>query len=207
MNKDYNESMDVVKLVILDIDLAFRHSKKLLEKVNEKQKEKAFTYKNERDQIRSLASSYLANSLSKEPLLFNDMGKPFFANGPFFNISHSGRYIIMAVSDKEIGVDIEENVEKDMSSLIRIFNEAEAKMIKEHADFYYLWCAKESLIKCIGSSISHVKEIPGLPLNGLKTFKGKDYQCKTFVYEKHIISITRESKEEFEVRTERINQL
>ncbi len=199
--------MEIVKLVVLDIELAFHHQKKLLEKVNDKQKEKAFGYKNEADQIRSLASSYLINSLSSEPLLFNDTGKPFFENGPFFNISHSGRYIVMAVSNKEVGVDIEENVERNMSALIRIFNEAEAKMIKEHADFYYLWCAKESLIKCMGSSISKVKEVPSLPLNGLKTFKGKDYQSKTFVYEKHIISITRESNEDFEVKMERINQL
>ena len=113
----------------------------------------------------------------------------------------------MAVSDKEIGVDIEESVEKDMSSLVRIFNETEAKMLKEHADFYYLWCAKESLIKCIGGSINKIKEIPSLPLNGIKTFKGHDYQCKAFVYEKHIVSITRESNEEFEVKIERINQL
>ena len=199
--------MEIVKLVVLDIELAFHHQKKLLEKVNDKQKEKAFGYKNETDQIRSLASSYLINSLSSEPLLFNDTGKPFFENGPFFNISHSGRYIVMAVSNKGVGVDIEENVERNMSALIRIFNEAEAKMIKEHADFYYLWCAKESLIKCMGSSISKVKEVPSLPLNGLKTFKGKDYQSKTFVYEKHIISVTRESNEDFEVKMERINQL
>lgn len=199
--------MEIVRLVVLDVELAFRHQKILLSKVNESQKEKALKYKNEIDQIRSLASSYLVNSLSNEPLLFNDMGKPFFENGPYFNISHSGKYIVMAVSNKEVGVDIEENVEKNMSSLIRIFNEAEAKMIKEHADFYYLWCAKESLIKCIGSSISHVKEIPSLPLNGLKTYKGNDYQSKTFVYEKHIVSITRESKEEFEIKMEKINQL
>lgn len=199
--------MEIVRLVVLDVELAFRHQKVLLSKVNESQKEKAMKYKNEIDQIRSLASSYLVNSLSNEPLLFNDMGKPFFENGPYFNISHSGKYIVMAVSDKEVGVDIEENVEKNMSSLIRIFNDAEAKMIKEHADFYYLWCAKESLIKCIGSSISHVKEIPSLPLNGLKTYKGNDYQSKTFVYEKHIVSITRESKEEFEIKMEKINQL
>ena len=199
--------MEIVRLVVLDVELAFHHQKTLLSKVNESQKEKALKYKNEIDQIRSLASSYLVNSLSNEPLLFNDMGKPFFENGPYFNISHSGKYIVMAVSDKEVGVDIEENVEKNMSSLIRIFNDAEAKMIKEHADFYYLWCAKESLVKCIGSSISHVKEIPSLPLNGLKTYKGKDYQSKTFVYDKHIVSITRESKEEFEIKMEKINQL
>lgn len=203
----YNSCMQIVKLLVLDIELAKHHKNKLLEKVNDAQKEKASKYKNEIDQIRSLASSFLINSLSSEPILFTNTGKPFFQNGPYINVSHSGRYIVMALSDKEIGIDIEENIEKDMSSLIRIFNDAEAKMIKEHADFYYLWCAKESLIKCIGSSISKIKEIPSLPLNGVKTYLGKDYQCQTFIYDKHIISLTRESNEKFEVKLENIKQL
>ena len=113
----------------------------------------------------------------------------------------------MAVSTAEIGVDIEEIKDKDMSSLVRIFNEAEAKMIKEHSDFYYLWCAKESLIKCMGLTVGKVREIPGLPLNGLKTFKGKDYQCKSFIYDKHIVSITREGNEEYEIDIEKVNKL
>ena len=199
--------MEIVRLLILDIELAFRHKEKLFESLNDKQKEKALSYRNEIDQVRSMASSYLINSLSDKPLLFNEMGKPYFEDGPYFNVSHSGKYVVMAVSNKEVGVDIEENVRKDMSSLIRIFNEVETKMIKEHSDFYYMWCAKESLIKCIGSSISKAKEIPSLPLNGLKTYKGHDYQCLTSTYEKHIISITRESKEQFDVKTEKINQL
>ena len=199
--------MEIVRFVVLDVEIAFHHKKVLLDSVNEKQKEKALKYKNEIDQIRSLSSSYLMNNLSKEAILFSGTGKPFFEKGPFFNISHSGKYIVMAVSNKEIGIDIEENVDKDMSSLVRIFNDAEAKMLKEHSDFYYLWCAKESLIKCMGSSINKIKEIPSLPLNGIKTFKGKDYQCQTFVYDKHIVSITRESNEQFEIKTERISQL
>ena len=199
--------MEIVKLYTIDINTAFNHRKTLLEKVSDLQKEKAFKYKNEIDQVRSLASSYLINKLSKELLLFNDMGKPFFENGPSFNVSHSGQYIVMAVSNKDIGVDIEENKEKDMSSLIRIFNEAEAKMIKEHADFYYLWCAKESLIKCIGSSINRIKEIPALPFNGVKAFNGKHYFVKTFIENKHIISITRLSDEPFDIEIEKINQL
>ena len=199
--------MQTIKLIVVDLDLGFNHRHFLLKYVSEKQKEKAFKYQNEKDQIRSLLSSYLVNSLSGEELLTNEMGKPYYPHGPFFNISHSGKYVIMAVANNEVGVDIEECVEKDMSMLNRIFNEAEAKMLKEHEDFYYLWCAKESLIKCMGSSISHVKEIPSLPLNGLKTFKGKDYQCQTFIYEKHIISITVEENEEFDVKIEKIDKL
>ena len=199
--------MEEVKLFIVNIELGFSHRHSLLKSISEAQKEKALRFKNEKDQIRSMISSYLANSLSKEELLFNEMGKPYYQNGPYFNISHSGKFVIMAVSNKEIGVDIEENIEKDMSPLIRIFNEAEVKLLKEHADFYYLWCAKESLIKCMGTSVSKIKEVPSLPLNGLKTFKGIDYQCQTFIYEKHIISITREGKEEFEMKLENINKL
>lgn len=199
--------MEIVKLFIVNIELGLSHRHFLLKNINEKQKEKALRFKNEKDQIRSMISSYLMNSLSKEELLFNEMGKPFYKNGPFFNVSHSGKFVIMAVSNKEIGVDIEENNNSDMSPLIKIFNEAEVKLIKEHADFYYLWCAKESLIKCMGSSINKIKEVPSLPLNGLKTFKGKDYQCQTFIYEKHIVSITREGNEEFTVKIENVTKL
>ena len=199
--------MQTVKLYVADTDLGKKHFRFLLENVSVGQKEKALRYANEIDQIRSLLSSYLKNQLSREELLKNENGKPYFLNGPYFNISHSGRYVLMAVSTAEIGVDIEEIKNKDMSSLVRIFNEAEAKMIKEHSDFYYLWCAKESLIKCMGLSVGKVREIPSLPLNGLKTFKGKDYQCKSFIYDKHIVSITREGNEEYEIDIKKVNKL
>ena len=199
--------MQTIKLIVADLDLGFNHRHFLLKNVNDKQKQKALNYQNEKDQIRSLLSSYLINQLSNEELLTNEMGKPYFANGPYFNVSHSGKYVVMAISEDEIGVDIEECLEKDMSMLNRIFNEAEVKMLKEHADFYYLWCAKESLIKCIGSSIGHIKEVPSLPLNGLKTFKGKDYQCQAFILDKHIVSITLEGNEEFKVELNKVDKL
>ena len=199
--------MQTVKLYVADTDLGKKHFRFLLENVSVGQKEKALRYANEIDQIRSLLSSYLKNQLSREELLKNENGKPYFANGPYFNISHSGKYVLMVVSTAEIGVDIEEIKNKDMSSLVRIFNEAEAKMIKEHSDFYYLWCAKESLIKCMGLSVGKVREIPSLPLNGLKTYKGKDFQCKSFIYDKHIVSITREGNEEYEIDIKKVNKL
>ena len=164
-------------------------------------------FKNEKDQVRSLISSYLINLLSEEEILTNEMGKPFFKNGPFFNVSHSGKYVVMAVSSKEIGVDIEENKARDLSSITKIFNEAEAKVAKEHQDFYYLWCAKESLIKCMGVTISSIKEVPSLPLNGLRTFKGTDYQCKAFIYDNHIVSISRVSSEDYQVKTIKLEHL
>ena len=199
--------MEIVKLLIADIDLANTYHHHLLKSISEEQKEKALRFKNDKDQRRSLISSYLVNQLSKEELQKNPMGKPYYPNGPYFNISHSGRYVVMAIANQEIGVDIEENVEKQIDVLLKLFNEAEIKMIKEHADFYYLWCAKESLIKCMGSSIGKIKEVPSLPLNGLKTYKEVDYQCQTFIYDKHIISITKMGKEPFETKTEIVKKI
>ena len=199
--------MENVNLYIVDIDLVRNHRSFLLKNISEEQKKTASSFNQEIDQDRSIISSYMKNILSEEALSKNKNGKPFFENGPHFNISHSGHYIVMAVSTSEVGVDIEENRNRDMSALTRIFNEAEAKVIKEHQDFYYLWCAKESLIKCMGSTIGAIKEIPSLPLNGLKTFKGKDYQCRAFIFDNHIVSITREGKEEYEVKTIKVEHL
>ena len=199
--------METVKLYVVDVELGVKHRRFLEENISDEQKKKTFSFTHEIDQIRALISSYLKNQLSQENLLKKKFGKPYFNNGPFFNISHSGRYVVMAVSNKEIGVDIEENNNRDMSSLLRIFNEAEAKMIKEHHDFYYMWCAKESLIKCMGITIGGVKEIPSLPLNGLKTYKGVDYQCQAFIYDNHIVSITREGKEEYKIKTIKVDHL
>ena len=199
--------MEIVKLYTVSVDLGIKHKKFLLENVSEGQKEKALRFANEIDQIRSLISSYLKNLLSREELLKTSNGKPYFNNGPYFNISHSGRYILMAVATSEIGVDIEEIKNKDMSAIVRIFNEAEARMIKEHSDFYYLWCAKESLIKCMGATVGKIRDIPGIPLNGLKTYKGKDYQCQSFILDKHIVSITREGKEQYKVEIKKVDKL
>ena len=59
----------------------------------------------------------------------------------------------------------------------------------------------------MGSSISKIKEVPSLPLNGLKTFKGIDYQCQTFIYDKHIVSLTKVGKDPFEIKTDIIKKL
>ena len=50
--------MEIIKLLIADVNLAKDHQHFLLKNINEEQKEKALRYKNEKDQLRSLLSSF-----------------------------------------------------------------------------------------------------------------------------------------------------
>ena len=44
----------------------------------------------------------------KEELQMDKFGKPYFVNSKIhFNISHSGNFVVMAVSDWNIGIDVQ----------------------------------------------------------------------------------------------------
>jgi len=86
-------------------------------------------------------------------------GKPYLQYHPElkFNLSHSGDYAMVAVSDQPIGVDIEKISDRDELDLAkRFFSTAEyAWLIQQSADkqqaaFFQLWSRKESVIKLTG---------------------------------------------------------
>ena len=77
----------------------------------------------------------------------------------YFNISHSGEWVICAISDCELGVDVEK-IQKNIPNWIYIFSEAEQQMIRkwnglERAElFYKFWTLKESYIKAVGLGLN-----------------------------------------------------
>ncbi len=92
-------------------------------------------------------------------------GKPYVLNLPaHFNISHSGDYTAVAISDRPIGIDIE--VIKDFSAILakKLFNEDELKYISGASttrkkslmqkSFFEIWTAKEAYLKYLGTGIS-----------------------------------------------------
>lgn len=89
-------------------------------------------------------------------------GKPFlFLNGGNIkiNISHSGQVVVVAVSDCEIGVDVQkvESVENDVFSYLDFFTVDEMKYIDsflEKSDiFTVFWTRKEAILKRFGLRI------------------------------------------------------
>lgn len=87
-------------------------------------------------------------------------GKPMLPKelGLYFNLSHSGDYVLCAVSDHEIGADIQRHGKYQDRLAERFFHPEELAYLKEAEDqkqrFYDLWCLKESCIKCTGRGLS-----------------------------------------------------
>ncbi len=90
---------------------------------------------------------------------FGESGKPYFedATWPYFNISHAGGYVALAVSGNELGIDIQDRRgkrETDMAE--RFFSEEEALQVSKDESrdlFYRLWARKEALGKCTGEGV------------------------------------------------------
>ncbi len=92
---------------------------------------------------------------------YNEYNKPFFKNlDLFFSISHSQGIIVLAISKKEIGIDIEKVKELDKKIIKNILNEEELRIYnnlnnKEQLDYVYeVFCGKEAYVKKLGTSIT-----------------------------------------------------
>ena len=105
-----------------------------------------------------------------------EKGKPFIVGveNVFFNISHSGDYVVCAVSDREIGIDIEKRAKARMEVAGRFFHGeevAQLKMLEEDKQdqlFFNYWSVKESFLKYIGTGLTR-------PLNSfIVSFSGGD---------------------------------
>lgn len=88
---------------------------------------------------------------------YNEHGKPFLPDGPFFSISHCKAGIAVAVDEKPIGIDIESIRHADEDLIERTMNEEEQRMIRsaEQPDraFTRLWTQKEAVVKAEGTGI------------------------------------------------------
>ncbi|RKL64956.1 hypothetical protein CR203_23395 [Salipaludibacillus neizhouensis] len=96
-------------------------------------------------------------------LAHNKYGKPKLKNkNLFFNISHSGVWIVCAVDSIPIGIDIEEMSYVDCSIAKKFLHIDEYYYIfdckekrKQIESFYSMWTLKESYVKEIGVGLSH----------------------------------------------------
>ena len=91
---------------------------------------------------------------------YGEQGKPQIVNFPKkFNLSHSGDYVVCAVSNGEVGVDIQKWVPYKERTAERFFAKEEWELLQEKDEqertelFYRLWSRKEAYGKYTGQGI------------------------------------------------------
>jgi 4'-phosphopantetheinyl transferase len=120
--------------------------------------------------LRSLLSA--ATLVPANKILFTEepYGKPRLAGirGPLFNVSHSGSWALIGLSDsRPIGVDIEmmRRAGGELALARSFFSDAEYRALEGQENgvmfqsFYKIWTCKEAVLKALGAGISeHLKD-------------------------------------------------
>lgn len=109
---------------------------------------------------------YCGISLNQIQYKYNMYGKPFlkYYSDIYFSISHSGDWIMCAICDRPIGIDVEGGVSEVMEIAKRFYTSEEYEYIEhqlqvnQYDSFYKIWTLKESYVKCVGKGLS-------IPLN------------------------------------------
>jgi len=91
-----------------------------------------------------------------------EKGKPYLSDHPFFfNISHSGLWVVGAFADREVGVDVELIRPPNYDVAKRFFSEIEIAVLNAFREedvkmdyFFQLWTLKESYLKAIGTGLT-----------------------------------------------------
>lgn len=111
--------------------------------------------------LRLLLSRYVAVAPTDIAFATDATKKPFLKDSPdwHYNVSHSGDWIVMAVAQTGVGVDVEK-IEPDFdfgSVTAPLFSREEQRVMNESTNarplFYELWTRKEALAKATAKGI------------------------------------------------------
>ncbi len=117
-----------------------------------------------RGMLRRILSAYCAVAPEALEFRYGAHGKPELdrPGAPHFNLSHSGKYAMLAVTDTgPVGVDIElARPLRDMQAVARrFFSAAECEVFfaltprAQRSAFYRCWTRKEAYIKALGTGL------------------------------------------------------
>ncbi len=147
------------------------------------------------DRLRSLAAGLLLRHAFGErqnALLKTETGKLNLADGPCFNLSHSGDFVILGVSEHIVGVDIERIAPYDRRVAARCYTQDELLWLESQENdsaFYKLWTAKESIMKATGQGFRMPPEsFSVLPVaDGAHTVQGEAWYLRWCSLPDHMI--------------------
>lgn|GEM_PF-202345 len=165
--KDEREKMIEMVFVDIEEEVSSQDHDTLLGICSLEKRMEANRFRCESDRKRAVYGEALARymvagkiGLSMNELIFdkNRYGKPYIRGQQriFFNLSHSGRYVICGLDQEEIGIDIEEVKSMDFGIARKFFHANEYTYLlsrepEQRMDaLFELWTLKESYIKFLG---------------------------------------------------------
>ncbi len=152
----------MIRILCADISSADeRVYRRLYEQASADRKSRADRYLRQEDKLRCVtADALLKTALGTADYRIekNDCGKPYVKDqcGFHYNISHSGRYVVIAWGDTEVGVDVQQHeAGTGMDALAERFFAPDEKdyVLRNAQRFYEIWTQKESYLKYIGKGL------------------------------------------------------
>ncbi|MBP5600418.1 MAG: 4'-phosphopantetheinyl transferase superfamily protein [Lachnospiraceae bacterium] len=104
-----------------------------------------------------LSKALRLQGIDSKEFIYKENKKPYLKDQSiFFNLSHSGDYVGVAMGESEVGFDIQKPVSNVSTSLKkRILTDEETKLFNESkVSFNEIWAVKESYSKLSGEGIS-----------------------------------------------------
>ncbi len=104
------------------------------------------------------AFHHLGFSFQLDDIQLEKKDRPFIHHNIDFNLSHSGDYVLLAITaNQKIGIDVEKHRTVSKELFQRYFSEQEWHTIQNAAHpniaFFDFWVMKESAIKCDGRGV------------------------------------------------------
>ena len=160
------------KPVLFCLDVSVYSDKELYEesysKVPQIRKDKIDSFVFDKDKYLSLGAGRLLKHAFScfgindyvDRIIYNEYEKPLLKDGSvFFNLSHSGQWVICAMSDEVIGCDIEKIAPIEIS-LANMLEDSEYIDIMSQEEelredmLYRFWTLKESFMKAVGLGVN-----------------------------------------------------
>ncbi len=133
--------------------------------------------------------------ISPDNIVFDktESGKPFAINADiYFSLSHSSDIVVCAVSEKEIGVDIEKIRKIRFKAAEKFATESEIAYIGNVENrFFEIWTLKEAFFKCKGTGLGADIKSVSFGIDGNNIICSKDgYQlCFEEISDGYICSV------------------
>lgn len=147
-------------------------------------------FQNNEDKIRGIYSELIIRKMIMDKFKinndeisfgFNKYGKPHLEKHEniYFNVSHSGQYVVCCLDNKAVGIDVEKIIPIELEGMKESFlSDLEEKYIYKQNKleesinrFYEIWTLRESFVKCVGKGLS-------IPLNKFYIYIDKNGQIR-----------------------------